>query len=161
MSKHIVHAACYNQLFSWLQYVIPCGHTEIAKQCQNYIKWNLESVADTPDFQHFELDMLVELLKQHDVVIYNELRLFHCIVRWLDLQEVRWRKANMPESELDLHIKHLVEVVMCYVRFPMMTPRELADLLLNPLVRVHKDFIIERMTVGMIYHSGNYFYFIL
>lgn len=155
MSKHVAHAACYNQLFSWLQYTILCGHTEIAKRCQNYIKWNFESVASTPDFGNFEVDMLIDLLKQHDVVIYNEMKLFSCIARWSLLQKNRWQNADLSKSEIELHMKQLVETVMSYIRFPMMSPRELADLLLSPIVRDHKDFFVDRMAIGMTYHSGN------
>lgn len=155
MNDHVAHAACYNQLFSWLQYTIPCGHTEIAKRCQNYIKWNLETVANSPDFSNFEVDMLVDLLKQHDVVVYNEMKLFNCIVRWLNLQRIRWQKTDLTKSEIDLHMKHLMEAVMSYIRFPMMSPRELADLLLSPIVREYKDFFVERMAIGMTYHSNN------
>lgn len=155
MNNHVAHAACYNQLFSWLQYTIPCGHTEIAKHCQNYIKWNLETVANTPDFSNFEVDMLIDLLKQHDVVVYNEMKLFHCTVRWLNLQKIRWQEADLSKSELDFHMKQLVETVMNFIRFPMMSPRELADLLLAPIVRDHKEFFVERMAIGMTYHSGD------
>lgn len=154
MSKHVAHAACYNQLFSWLQYTIPCGHTEVAKRCQNYIKWNFETVANTPDFSNFEVEMLVDLLKQHDVVVYNEKVLFDCIVRWLQLQHIRWQNADLSKNELELHMKHLVETVMSYIRFPMMSPRELADLLMSAIVREHKEFFVDRMAIGMTYHSG-------
>lgn len=48
----------------------------------------------------------------------------------------------------------LVESVMMYIRFPMMTPRELADLLMSPLIKQNKEFFVDRMAVGMKYHSG-------
>lgn len=136
MNKHIPHAACYNQLFSWLQYTIPCGHTEVAKRCQNYIKWNLESVANTPDFSNFEAEMLVDLLKQSDVVIFNEMVLYNCVIRWLDLQKIRLHQNGMSRDEMEKYMKNLVETVMSCIRFPMMTPRELADLLLSPVIKV-------------------------
>lgn len=36
----------------------------------------------------------------------------------------------------------------------MMTPRELADLLLSPLIKQHKEFFVDIMAVAMKYHSG-------
>ena len=36
----------------------------------------------------------------------------------------------------------------------MMSPRELAHLLLSQLLEYHKEFIVQRMAVGMSYHSG-------
>lgn len=138
MSNHIAHAACYNQLFSWLQYTISCGHLDVAKHCQNYIKWNFESVANTSDFSNFEVEMLVDLLKQNDVVVFNEIVLYNCVVRWLELQKIRSQQSGMLKEELNLHIKNLTETVMSYIRFPMMSPRELADLLISPVIKEHK-----------------------
>lgn len=67
--------------------------------------------------------MLVDLLKQHDVVIYNEVVLFNYVIRWLDLQKMRFQENDLPKSEMELHMKQLVETVMRYIRFPMMSPR--------------------------------------
>lgn len=138
MSNHIAHAASYNQLFSWLQYTTSCGHLDVAKCCQNYIKWNFESVANTSDFSNFEIEMLVDLLKQNDVVVFNEIVLYNCVVRWLDLQKIRLQQSGLPKEELAMHLKSLTEVVMSYIRFPMMSPRELADLLISPVIKEHK-----------------------
>lgn len=154
MKDHVAHAACYNQLFTWLQYTIPCGHTEISKRCQNYIKWNFETVANTPDFINFDIDLLIDLLKQHDVVIYNEVKLFHCIVRWLELQRMRWEKTDMSKAELNLHMEHLMETVMSYVRFPMMAPCEIAGLMVVPLVQQHSTFLVNLISKGVKYHKN-------
>lgn len=35
-----------------------------------------------------------------------------------------------------------------------MTPRELADLLLSPLMRQYRDILLDRMTMGMTYQAG-------
>lgn len=43
---------------------------------------------------------------------------------------------------------------MKFVRFPMMTPRQLADLLLVPLTIKYKEFFVTRMAIGMSFHSG-------
>lgn len=155
MSRHIVHAACYNQLFSWLQYTVLCGHVVVAKHCRNYIKWNFESIANSSDFSNFEVDMLIDLLKENDVVVHNEMVLFNCIVRWLDLQKINLQQSGKTKEELCTHMNNLVELIMGYIRFPMMTPRELADLLLSPLIKEHKEFFVNRMAFGMTYHSGH------
>lgn len=36
----------------------------------------------------------------------------------------------------------------------MMSPRQLADLLLSPLINKYKDFFVERMAIGMYFHAG-------
>ncbi|XP_017769342.1 PREDICTED: BTB/POZ domain-containing protein 17 isoform X2 [Nicrophorus vespilloides] len=154
MINHIPHASAHNVLFSWLQYTIPCGHMELAEKCLSYIKWNLELVANTPEFSEFEAELFVNLLQQNDIVVYNEMVLYNFVIRWLDLQKIRMQQSGVPRSELQLHMKSLIEVAMSYIRFPMMSPRELADLLLSPLIKEHKEFFVERMAMGMMYHSG-------
>jgi hypothetical protein len=51
-------------------------------------------------------------------------------------------------------MEQLVVEVMSHVRFPMMSPRQLADLLLSPLTKTYKEFFVERMAIGMAFHSG-------
>lgn len=156
MCKHVPHAASHNQLFLWLQYSIPCGHLEVAEKCQNYIKWNLESIANTPDFSNIEPDMLIRLLKENDIVVYNEMVLYNCVVRWLDLQRIKMCNQELSAEEIDENIRELVHSVMSYIRFPMMSPRELADLLMSSLIKQHKEFFVDRMAIGMTYHSGQH-----
>ncbi|XP_031338421.1 BTB/POZ domain-containing protein 17 isoform X2 [Photinus pyralis] len=154
MSKHIAHAASHNQLFSWLQYTTTCGYDNVANLCQNYIKWNFESVANTPDFSNFETDLLCDLLKQSDIVVYNEMVLYNCVVRWLDLQEIRYNQMKLSDTEMQELMVNIVQCVMKCIRFPMMSPRELADLLLSPLMKRYSQSMLEYMAVGMLFQKG-------
>ncbi|KAJ8943668.1 hypothetical protein NQ314_009691 [Rhamnusium bicolor] len=157
MCKHVPHAASHNQLFSWLQYSTystSCLHSKVFETCQNYIKWNFESVANTPDFSNFDVDMFIKILQQNDIVVHNEMVLYNCVVRWLELQKIKMYQIRTSNSEVEEEYKLLVERIMKYIRFPMMTPRELADLLLSPLIKQHKEFFVDRMAIGMKYHSG-------
>ena len=47
-----------------------------------------------------------------------------------------------------------VDLVMSYVRFPMMSHRQLVDLLLNPLSDSHTHMIIEKIRAGLRFHKG-------
>jgi BTB/POZ domain-containing protein 17 len=47
------------------------------------------------------------------------------------------------------------KATMSCVRFPMMSPRQLADLLLSPLVTKYKDFFINRLALGMAFHKND------
>lgn len=154
MCKHIPHAASHNQLFSWLQYSTACCHGKVYDTCQNYIKWNFESVANTPDYSNFDVDLFINILQQNDIVVHNEMVLYNCVVRWLELQEIKIRQTHSLASQVEEEYKSLVEKIMRYIRFPMMTPRELADLLLSPVIQQHKEFFVDRMAIGMKYHSG-------
>ncbi|PSN58437.1 hypothetical protein C0J52_02823 [Blattella germanica] len=155
MCEHIAHAAANNQLISWLQYTLTCGHYKVAQVCQNFVKWNLELVAETTDFGNFEPEILVSLLQQNDLVVHNEMTLYSCVVKWLDLQKERLSQDSSNKSEdIDAHMEQLVVEVMSHVRFPMMSPRQLAELLLAPLTKMYKEFFVERMAIGMSFHSG-------
>lgn len=148
MLNHVPHAASHNVLFSWLQYTVNCGHTEVAEICINFIKWNLEAVANNPEFSELDVELLVNLLQKNDLVVYNEMMLYNCVTRWLDLQKIKLVQSKLPKNEVEKHMDHLVEVVMSYIRFPMMSPRELADLLLSPLTKQYKEFFVDRMAIG-------------
>ncbi|KAJ9577328.1 hypothetical protein L9F63_006072, partial [Diploptera punctata] len=151
MCEHIAHAAVNNQLISWLQYTLTCGHYQAAQVCQNFVKWNLELVAETTDFGNFEPEILVSLLQQNDLVVRNEMVLYNCVVKWLNLQKERLLQDS---EDTEAHMEQLVVEVMSHVRFPMMSPRQLAELLLSPLTKKYKEFFVERMAIGMSFHSG-------
>lgn len=59
-------------------------------------------------------------------------------------------------GDLAHQIECLTYEVMSFVRFPMMTPRQLADLLLVPLTIHYKEFFVTRMAIGMAFHSGQW-----
>ncbi|XP_029161674.1 BTB/POZ domain-containing protein 17 [Nylanderia fulva] len=153
MRNHIALAAIHGTLVSWLQYTLNCGHHDISQACQNFIKWNLGLVARTADFGNFDLDILVSLLHQSSLVIKDEMTLYKCLEFWLDHQAERLR-AQLSPDELEATLHQLVIAVMSPVRFPMMSPRQLADLLLSPLTKKYKEFFVERMSIGMSFHSG-------
>merc|ERR1712079_178631 len=43
---------------------------------------------------------------------------------------------------------------MEHVRFPMMSPDQLADLLLSPLLSSHMETMVARMAAAMAYHRN-------
>ncbi|XP_026330324.1 BTB/POZ domain-containing protein 17 [Hyposmocoma kahamanoa] len=164
MTQHIAQAAKLGQLIAWMQYTMACGHYEVAKACQNFVKWNLEWVwaeggsGEGVDAELAELEgeTLVQLLQQSDVVLHNEMTLYHFVVRWLNKQRERLDTSDLNEAEKKTHWESLVAAVFSHVRFPMMCPNQLAKLLLCPLTQEHKDFFMERMAIAMSYQSGQF-----
>lgn len=80
---------------------------------------------------------------------------FSYVVRWLDIQKERLTEETNSEAEIDRQMLFLINEVMSNIRFPMMDPRQLAGLLLSPLVKNHKEFFFEKMAVGVAFHEGN------
>nr|XP_022905501.1 BTB/POZ domain-containing protein 17 isoform X1 [Onthophagus taurus] len=154
MSTHIPQAAAHNVLFSWVQYTMSCGHKEVSSKCYNYIKWNLSAVANSPDFSDLDVDLVINLLQQNDLIVYNEMVLYNFMVRWLDLQRIQLIQNGLNFRDVDKQMDILVEMIMSNIRFPMMNPKEIAELLLSPLVKKYKEFFVNQMTIAMVFHSG-------
>ncbi|XP_037296845.1 BTB/POZ domain-containing protein 17-like isoform X2 [Manduca sexta] len=161
MSQHIAHAAKRGQLIAWMQYTMACGHNEVAKACQNFVKWNLEwvwsdSTGAETELGELEGETLVALLQQSDLVLHNEMSLYQFVVRWLNKQREKLDASDLSEAEKKSHWESLVAAVFSHIRFPMMCPKQLAKLLLCPLIQEHKEFFMERMAIAMSYQSGQY-----
>lgn len=154
MNNHIAIAAINGTLVSWFEYVSNCGHQLITKTCQNFIKWNIELVAKTTDFGNFDINILIILLHKSNLIIKDELTLYKCIEMWINYQKINLKK-HMTNDEYEKTIKQIVIAVMTPIRFPMMSPRQLAELLLSPLTKKYKEFFVERMAIGMSFHSGH------
>ena len=107
---------------------------------RDYVRWNFKNVAEQEDFGTCEVDVLISLIQLDDLAIYDEKTLYYCLVKWIEAQED--------------HNESLVRQVFAYVRFPMMSPRQLADLLLCSLTQQYKEFFVQRMAIAMAFHSG-------
>lgn len=152
MERNVSLACKKNQVVSWFQLTIASGHTHVANLCSNFIKSNFEMVSKTIDFPRMEPELLISLIRCNDLVIHDEFKLFECISRWLTS-----RKAFMEstgEENIDMHFDRYVDLVMSYVRFPMMTQHQLSDLLLNPLSDSHTNMILDKIRAGLRFHKG-------
>lgn len=76
-------------------------------------------------------------------------------MKWLEIQKERISEECSNENEIDAQLFVLVNEVMSNIRFPMMDSRQLAGLLLSPLVMKFKDFFMEKMALGVAFHKGN------
>ncbi|KAI1287838.1 BTB/POZ domain-containing protein 17 [Halotydeus destructor] len=143
---HAVNAAQDHQIVSWLQYARQCGHFKVSQVASDFISWNFEAVSAKSDFVAMETDVLVHFLQMSSLVVKDEYSLFEAAAGWLLYQKNRIEDDSLFE-ELTIH-------VMSHIRFPMLSPKQLARLLLNPLVVSFKDFFVEKMSAAMSYHSG-------
>ncbi|CAB3363499.1 Hypothetical predicted protein [Cloeon dipterum] len=153
MCSHIAYAATKSILLSWLQYTHCCSHLIAAQACQNFVLWNFSTVACASDFGSLELESMVWILQQNDLVVQDELELYRLVIFWLELQQLRLIDTDMNlEETMEMYTK---TTMMC-IRFPMMSPRQLADLLLQGEVKKYKDFFVDRLGLGMAFHSSNH-----
>ncbi|XP_064547098.1 kelch-like protein diablo [Drosophila montana] len=157
MTKHVAKSATSGYLVSWLQYTLSFSptHNDLTETLKRFLKWNLEMVAESKDFVDMDPAILQLLLQQNDIVVTSEYKLFTILQTWL------LHRRELIESTADISVDkkassfvELIEQTVMHIRFGMMTPRELAHLLVVPLIEYHKEFLVERIAIGMSYQSG-------
>ncbi|CAO1393264.1 unnamed protein product [Diamesa hyperborea] len=154
MKTHIALAGKSGNLVSWLQYTLSfIYHENLTNELKNFLKYNLEIVAESKDFINLDPNILVVLLDQNDLVIENETTLFDIVAKWLFLKKGQIeQEESLSDEEKQEHLKTLIEAIMTHIRFPMMTVSELAAIPLKPITCLSKQFFCERIAIGMRYH---------
>lgn len=156
MKTHVALAGKSGNLVSWLQYTLSfIYHENLTNELKNFLKFNLEVVAESKDFINLDPNILVALLDQNDLVIENEATLFDIVSKWLFLKiEQIDNESSLSDEEKKEHLKSLIEAIMIHIRFPMMTVSELAAIPLKPITCFSREFFCHRMAIGMRYHAG-------
>lgn len=157
MMKHVAKAATQGYLVSWFQYTISFGsnHVELTRALQTFLKWNLDIVSESNDFNELCGMILVTLLQQNDLVVQSEFTLFEYLEKWLLYKKDQLDKEqDMTEEEKMYELVSTIEAVFVHVRFAMMSPSELARIIMRPIFEYHKEFFVDRVAIGMSYHSG-------
>ena len=159
-------AAKNNRLISWIQYTMRHGkamqYHSFNERSRNFICWNFELVSDLPEFRSLETEILVELLQRDDLVIKDEFCLFKCISKWLMHQlskhPVPGKRSTsssciVNESDGQLSFPKLAKEIMSHIRFPLMSYRELANVLMDPIAKDYEYLMIERITEAMRFNA--------
>lgn len=152
MERNVSLACKKNQVVSWFQLTLASGHSRVSDLCSNFIKANFAMVAKTIDFPNMEPELLVTLIRCNDLVIHDEYKLFECISSWLTAKKCIMESSG--EENIDYHFDRYVNAVMPYVRFPMMTPNQLVELLLHPLSQTHQSLIVDKIRAALNFHKG-------
>jgi len=150
MSRNVALAARKNQVVSWFQFTTNCGYKKQAALCLDFIKWNFNLVSGSIDWSHLELDSLVRVLKSSDLVTDGEVTVFRAVEVWLGVR--KQEMIDKGEENIDIHMERLTQQTVEHVRFPMMSPSQLADLLLSPLTTDYMLLMMGRMQAAMGYH---------
>lgn len=161
MSRHMANAAQTGHLVEWLQYTMACGHNHIAKACHNFVKWNFEMIANTSNFANLEPEVLVNLLHQNDLVVHSEKTLYELVMKWLSAQ--RSRLSGMEGVDLQVageHMKELSYALLAQVRLPMMTLKQLAQVVVQHLPTEQDqagdqpNSFVNLLKAAMKFHAG-------
>lgn len=77
---------------------------------------------------------------------------FRCVASWLNYQSAeKLLECNDSDANED-YMSSLTEHVMSYIRYPMILPRQMAQLLIVPVVKNNKEFFIDKMAAAMEYN---------
>lgn len=160
MLKHISKAATQGVLVSWLHYTISFSpyHQEITDAIQRFLKWNLDIIAEARDFVDLDINILIALLQQNDLVLKNEYELFTYAENWFNMKkrqlDMEQNTSSITDEQKAQNLRDMLQSIFIHIRYPMMTPRDLAKLLLKPTIKQDADFFVERISIGMTYHAG-------
>jgi len=152
MSRNVPLAARKNQVVSWYQFTTNCGYKAVSILCLNFIKWNFSLVSSSIDWPNLEQDSLTSILASSDLVTKDEVTVYRAIEYWLDAR--RQEMIDGGEENIAIHVERLTLSCLEHVRFPMMSPSQLADLLLSPLINLHMEVMMQRMAAAMAYHRN-------
>lgn len=157
MMKNIAVAAKRGFMISWLQYALTSNaHQILSNELKNFLCLNLSIVAASKDFIDLDPNNLISLLQQNDIVIESEWKLFEVVESWLLLKrEQIVSEESLSDEEKQSHMKYLTESVFSYIRFPMLSFRELAAVPLKSIVSGSKEFFMDRVALGFSFHANH------
>ncbi len=115
----------------------------MASLCRDFIAANFSRISDTIDFPNLEPDSLAAFLRRSDLVVEDEMVVFRCLDTWLRARREMMERSG--EDHVDLHLERHVREFLPLVRFPMMTPAQLASLMLSPLSETHTELLAQKI----------------
>jgi len=88
-------------------------------------------------------------MKKNTILSKSFIRLFYYYIIKIQMQDEL--KPLLARGNLKQSLTLIYDLFWLnrLFRFPMMTPAQLADLLLSPLLRRHMEFMMERMAGAM------------
>lgn len=77
---------------------------------------------------------------------------YRCVASWLNYQSAEKLLECNDSDAIEDYMSSLTEHVMSYIRYPMILPRQMAQLLMVPVVKQNKDFFVDKMATAMEYN---------
>lgn len=72
-----------------------------------------------------------------------------CVASWLNYQSAEKLIECNDSDAIEDYMSSLTEHVMSYIRYPMILPRQMAQLLMVPVVKQNTDFFVDKMAAAM------------
>ncbi|XP_066242893.1 BTB/POZ domain-containing protein 17 isoform X1 [Saccopteryx leptura] len=97
----------------WYHYAVSTGDEALRQSCLQFLAWNLSTVAGSAEWGAVSPELLAQLLPRSDLVLQDELELFHALEAWLG-------RARPPPE--------VAERALRAIRYPMIPPAQLFQL---------------------------------
>ncbi|XP_007958074.1 BTB/POZ domain-containing protein 17 [Orycteropus afer afer] len=97
----------------WYHYAVSTGDEALRASCLQFLAWNLSAVAGSAEWGVVSPELLAQLLQRSDLVLQDELELFHALEAWLG-------RARPPSA--------VAERALRAIRYPMIPPAQLFQL---------------------------------
>ncbi|XP_064641660.1 BTB/POZ domain-containing protein 17-like [Lineus longissimus] len=143
MCEHIVSDINHNRAVSWYRYAVLKEDKRLAGTCKDFITWNFHKVLSTVQYLQMEADELIQFLRSSELVIPDEYTLFSCIKNWI-FQRQHLDCVKYTNTALD---------IMSWIRFPMIQSNQLVSMQSDPIVAIHEEFFMEKISNALNYHS--------
>lgn len=76
-----------------------------------------------------------------------------CVASWLNYQSAeKLLECNDDSDMVEDYMNSLTEHVMSCIRYPMILPRQMAQLLMVPIVKQNKEFFVDKLGAAMEYN---------
>ncbi|XP_013397510.1 BTB/POZ domain-containing protein 17-like isoform X1 [Lingula anatina] len=118
VTKYMVHhsrSPKVTNALNWYSWAKALNLTDLVQQCHETITWNIADIIQSPDWLIMDLEFVCDILQSHELIIKNELMMYHAAERWL-----------LSESNI-ANISDNAQQMLPLVRFPQMMVRDLFE----------------------------------
>lgn len=141
MMEHIVQAPNTNRALTWYQYAQVTGQEELRDKCLSFILSNFDTVMQASDWLYMLPQELTNFLEHSDMVLHSEGALWNHVEIWL--------VYDSNKDQLEDHLR----LVLPYIRFTMMSPKELLKIEQSSLYQDHKVMFCDKVSQAYRTHS--------
>lgn len=119
-----------------------------------YSSWIIKTVRSC----YTRWNAVVRVIKKiKNPIIFNWWNLYkyftcRCVASWLNYHSAEKLLECNDSDTIEGYMSSLTKHVMSYIRYPMILPRQMAQLLMVPVVKNNKDFFVDKMAAAMEYN---------
>lgn len=157
MHKNIAAAANDGNFISWLQYThLIDDHLQITNDLMNFLRLNFKMVANNKSIVELDPNNLCIILQQNDLVVESEMVVFDIVELYLSLKQVEIEmNDSLSAEQIENQMKAFFDGLFCHVRFPMMTPEEIAAIPSKMFAKFNEEFFNNRISLALSYHENH------